>query len=93
MCSSIALNSISKFKVRVLPSVLEYIKRKNKMPKHLLFSFARLIEFYKTDMPNDDKEVMEFMKNSDTKTILANEKLWGEDLSFLSDEVEKYSER
>lgn len=93
MCSSIALNSISKFKVRVLPSVLEYIKRKNKMPKHLLFSFARLIEFYKTDMPNDDKEIMEFMKNSDTKTILANEKLWGEDLSFLSDEVEKYSER
>ena len=93
MCSSIALNSVSKFKVRVLPSVLEYIKRKNKMPKHLLFSFARLIEFYKTDMPNDDKEVMEFMKNSDTKTILANEKLWGEDLSFLSDEVEKYSER
>lgn len=93
MCSSIALNSISKFKVRVLPSVLEYIKRKNKMPKHLLFSFARLIEFYKTDMPNDDKEVMEFMKNSDTKAILANEKLWGEDLSFLSDEVEKYSER
>ena len=93
MCSSIALNSVSKFKVRVLPSVLEYIKRKNKMPKHLLFSFARLIEFYKTDMPNDDKEVMEFMKNSDTKTILANEKLWGEDLSFLSDEVEKYYER
>ncbi len=93
MCSSIALNSVSKFKVRVLPSVLEYMKRKNKMPKHLLFSFARLIEFYKTDMPNDDKEVMEFMKNSDTKTILANEKLWGEDLSFLSDEVEKYSER
>lgn len=90
MCSSIALNSVSKFKVRVLPSILEYIKRKGEMPKRLLFSFARLIEFYKTDMPNDDKDVMKFMKESDAKTILSNEKLWGEDLSYLSPEIEKY---
>ena len=90
MCSSISLNSVSKFKVRVLPSILEYIKRKGEMPKRLLFSFARLIEFYKTDMPNDDKDVMNFMKESDAKTILSNEKLWGEDLSYLAPEIEKY---
>lgn len=90
MCSSIALNSVSKFKVRVLPSITEYIKRKGEMPKRLLFSFARLIEFYKTDMPNDDKDVMKFMKESDVKTILSNEKLWGEDLSYLAPEIEKY---
>lgn len=90
MCSSIALNSVSKFKVRVLPSILEYIKRKGEMPKRLLFSFARLIEFYKTDMPNDDKDVIKFMKESDAKTILSNEKLWGEDLSYLASEIEKY---
>lgn len=90
MCSSIALNSVSKFKVRVLPSILEYIKRKGEMPKRLLFSFARLIEFYKTDMPNDDKDVMKFMKESEAKTILSNEKLWGEDLSYLASEIEKY---
>lgn len=90
MCSSIALNSVSKFKVRVLPSITEYIKRKGEMPKRLLFSFARLIEFYKTDMPNDDKDVIKFMKESDAKTILSNEKLWGEDLSYLASEIEKY---
>ncbi|MDY4213467.1 MAG: tagaturonate reductase [Eubacteriales bacterium] len=90
MCSSIALNSVSKFKVRVLPSITEYIKRKGEMPKRLLFSFARLIEFYKTDMPNDDKDVMKFMKESDAKTILSNEKLWGGDLSYLAPEIEKY---
>ena len=90
MCSSISLNSVSKFKVRVLPSILEYIKRKGEMPKRLLFSFARLIEFYKTDMPNDDKDVMKFMKESDAKTILSNEKLWGEDLTYLASEIEKY---
>lgn len=87
MCASISLNSVSKFKVRVLPSLTEYISRYGKMPEHLIFSFAKLIEFYKTDMPNDDKDVMDFMKKSDVKTILANKKLWGEDLSYLADAV------
>ncbi len=88
--SSIALNSVSKFKVRVLPSILEYIKRYNKMPNTLIFSFAKLIDFYKTDMTNDDKDVVEFMKSASVKEILSNEKLWGEDLSFLESEVLKY---
>ena len=88
--SSIALNSVSKFKVRVLPSIKEYIKRFNKMPENLIFSFAKLIEFYKTDMSNDDKEIMEFMKTASVKDILSNEKLWDEDLSYLEREVIKY---
>ena len=88
--SAIALNSVSKFKVRVLPSILEYIKRYNKMPETLLFAFAKLIDFYKTDMTNDDAAVVEFMKNHNTSEILANDSLWGQDLSFLANEVEKY---
>ena len=88
--SSIALNSVSKFKVRVLPSITEYIKRYNKIPKTLIFSFAKLIDFYRTDMTNDDKEICAFMKTAAVKEILANVKLWGEDLSYLTDEVEKY---
>ena len=88
--SSIALNSVSKFKVRVLPSILEYIKRYNKMPETLLFAFAKLIDFYKTDMTSDAPEVVEFMKNHNTAEILANADLWGEDLSPLTCEVEKY---
>ncbi|MBQ8528976.1 MAG: tagaturonate reductase [Clostridia bacterium] len=88
--SSIALNSVSKFKVRVLPSILEYIKRYNKMPETLLFAFAKLIEFYKTDMTSDAPEVVEFMKNHSTAEILKNAELWGEDLSRLTSEVEKY---
>ncbi len=88
--SSIALNSVSKFKVRVLPSILEYINRFEKMPETLVFSFAKLIDFYRTDMTNDDKEVCEFMKNATVKDILANKNLWDYDLSYLSEEVEKY---
>ena len=88
--SAIALNSVFKFKVRVLPSILEYIKRYDRMPETLLFAFAKLIEFYKTDMTNDDATVVEFMRNHNTAEILANESLWGQDLSFLTPEVEKY---
>ena len=90
MLSSIALNSVSKFKVRVLPSILEYIKRFDKMPETLLFSFAKLIDFYRTDMTNDDPEIEAFMKKATVGEILAAEKLWDEDLSFLEKEVAKY---
>ncbi len=88
--SSIALNSVSKFKVRVLPSILEYIKRYGKMPETLLFSFAKLIDFYRTDMTNDDEKITAFMKTASAKEILANNSLWGEDLTFLESEIEKY---
>ena len=87
--SAISLNSVSKFKVRVLPSILEYIKRYNKMPETLIFAFAKLIEFYKTDMPQDAPEVIEFMKTHNTREILANADFWGQDLSFLTEEIEK----
>ncbi len=89
-CASIALNSVSKFKVRVLPSLLEYIKRCGRMPEKLLFSFARLIEFYKNGEPNDDEAVMDFMKRASVEEILRNTDLWDEDLSFLADEIKKY---
>ena len=87
--SSIALNSVSKFKVRVLPSILEYNKRFGKLPETLTFSLAKLIEFYRTDMTNDDPEVVAFMKTASVDEILSNTKLWGEDLSFMADEVKK----
>jgi len=50
---SIALNSISKFQVRVLPSLLEYMKRRARAPENLAFSFAALIAFYKGKRGND----------------------------------------
>ncbi|MBC7765825.1 MAG: tagaturonate reductase, partial [Hyphomonadaceae bacterium] len=75
---SISLNAISKFKTRVLPSFFEYINRKGCLPKHLSFSLAALIAFYKgTDIQNgeligsrngvvynikDDAEVLAFFK-------------------------------
>ena len=45
MLLSITLNSVSKWKARVLPSVLEYAARKNALPTVLTFSFAALLAF------------------------------------------------
>lgn len=87
---SIALNSVSKYKVRVLPSVLQYIKDKKTEPKRLVFSLAALIAFYKTDAANDDADVMEYMKTASAADILAKTEYWGEDLSFLLPSIEKY---
>ncbi|MBP1718994.1 MAG: altronate oxidoreductase [Deltaproteobacteria bacterium] len=50
---SIALNSIPKFQVRVLPSLVEYMKRHGRVPERLALSFAALIAFYKGRRGND----------------------------------------
>ena len=87
---SIALNSVSKYQVRVLPSVLEYIKENNKEPKCLVFSLAALIAFYRTDAANDNPDVMEFMKTASVDNILSKEEYWGTDLSMLKDSINGY---
>ena len=42
----ISLNSTSKWKARVLPSLTEYVKRMGKLPPHIVFSLAAYIAFY-----------------------------------------------
>lgn len=76
---SIALNSTSKFRARVLPSITEYIDDKKELPKILTFSFAALLGFYRgTEINNgalignrdgekydikDDEYVLELFKD------------------------------
>ena len=91
MCQSIALNSVSKFKVRVLPSILDYERKYGKTPKTLMFSFGKLIEFYKRGTPNDDPIATEKMQKGTVREILADVSLWGEDLTRFACEVEGYA--
>lgn len=71
---SIALNSWSKFETRVLPSILEYIKRNGSVPQRLAFSLAATIVFYKGKRGNedialnDDAAAMELLKNAWSKS-------------------------
>ena len=44
---SIALNSVSKYRVRVLPSLLEYRTAHHRLPPALTFSLAALLAFYR----------------------------------------------
>jgi tagaturonate reductase len=43
---AISLNSVSKWRARVLPSMKAYVEKYNKLPKHIVFSFAALLAFY-----------------------------------------------
>lgn len=93
--SSIALNSISKFKVRVLPSLLQYVEIHRKLPIHLTFAFAALIRFYKgtwngEKLPVNDNEAIvndfaEIWKSNNyleiAKKVLGNENYWEKDLN------------
>jgi tagaturonate reductase len=57
---SITLNSISKFKVRVLPSILKYFETNGKLPVVTVFSLAALIRFYLGKMNNEGKYICTF---------------------------------
>ncbi len=67
---SISLNSWSKFETRVLPSILEYVKRKGEIPQKLSFSLAATIAFYKGKRGeeainlNDDAPLLELLKSA-----------------------------
>lgn len=96
--SDIALNSISKFKVRVLPSLLKYVELNQKLPVYLTFSLACTIRFYEGEwngkaLPiKDNQEIADAFKeawssnNSEkvTKEILANTEFWDQDLNQVN---------
>jgi len=86
---SISLNSVSKWKVRVLPSVLAYREKFGKLPTGLAASLGYLIKLYKSDMATDAEEIIAYMKEKSVPEILANKAFWDEDLSFMYDAVKE----
>jgi len=94
---SIALNSVSKFKARVLPSILDYHKQTGFFPDALTFSFAALLAFYRESVANDSHDVLEFFREQWQKNdivqlveaTLRNVEFWGQDLMLLPGFAEK----
>ena len=81
---SIALNSVSKWKVRVLPTILDHVKIKGHLPENLTKSMASLIDFYRSCEINDSQEVKDFFAASPSvQEILANRSFWGMDLNEI----------
>lgn len=77
----ISLNSCSKFSVRCLPSLLEFVNRKNALPEGLCFSFAAFIKFYDGKI-QDGKYIgkrgdgTEYEIKDDAEVISFFEELW-----------------
>ena len=70
---SIALNSTTKFRTRLLPTLEDYIRITGKLPQRLLFAFAALIEFHKGVRGNEKIAL------NDAPELLAHwSKLWAE---------------
>lgn len=55
---SIALNSVSKFRARVLPTLREYARRTGQLPGALTFSLAALVAFYHGEQRTDGYQGM-----------------------------------
>ncbi|MCI6997296.1 MAG: tagaturonate reductase [Eubacterium sp.] len=66
---SISLNSTSKWKARVLPSVKDYIKNTKSLPKCLTTSFALYIAFYKNGKEMTESGLTAVRPNGDSYTI------------------------
>jgi len=87
----IALNSASKWKARVMPSLTEYVRREGRLPRCLCLSLAAFVSFYHRGERDgeayplrDDPWVQEFfagLKDSGCEelahAVIHNEQLWG----------------
>lgn len=94
---SISLNSISKFRIRVVPTITGYIRNNDTVPPNLMLSLAALICFYRGSWQgnaiplNDAPEVISIIQNAwkdkdvskIVSKILSNPTLWNTDLTKL----------
>ncbi len=87
---SIALNCVSKFTVRDLPTLLEYKEKNGVYPKCLTMALSFLIYFYKNDTPDDAEAVVEKMKSSAVSEILRDRDIWQSDLSDMTELITEY---
>jgi tagaturonate reductase len=104
---SISLNSISKFKSRLLPTLIDFTKKNGKLPEYIVFSLAALIAFYKgeyrgkTINVQDDVHILQFFTDAwagfagnvepIVKKTLQNEAFWGIDLTSVKGLEERVS--
>lgn len=70
---AIALNGTTKFKTRILPSMLDYINKFNSLPKYSLFSLASTLVLYR-GIRNEEK----YSIKDEEKFIDLYSKLWSQ---------------
>lgn len=84
-------NAVESYKETILPSLLLFTHRHERTPKHLVFSLFCILQLYRLDAVSD--RYTDRLKSLTTAEILADSSLWGEDLSFLTEEITAYEAR
>ena len=82
--TSIALNSISKWRARVLPTFRDFFRANGRIPEHLTVGFSCLMHLYRTRYAElkDDAAVLSFFASGKPlKDFLSDSSVWGEDLT------------
>ena len=82
--SGIALNSISKWRARVLPTFRDYYRKYGRIPEALTVVFSYLMYLYRTQYRelSDDPAILDFLvAGGSVDDFMADEGIWGEDLS------------
>ena len=82
--TSIALNSISKWRARVLLTFRDFFAANGRIPEHLTVGFSCLMHLYRTKYAElkDDAEVLSFFASGKPlKDFLSDRTVWGEDLT------------
>lgn len=82
--TSIALNSISKWRARDLPTFRDFFAANGRIPEHLTVGFSCLMHLYRTKYAElkDDAEVLSFFASGKPlKDFLSDRTVWGEDLT------------
>jgi len=91
-----ALNSTTKFRTRLLPSLLDFVEKKQELPARIVFALAALTCFYKGEWQgsptplNDDEVHIEYFQRmwkqyaddylALAKAVLTYETLWQQNL-------------
>ncbi len=92
---SIALNSISKWKARVLPSFKDYYEKNGKIPHDLTVGFSYLMYLYQTrhaELQDDAEILADFAAKRPIADIMWDSRYWGEDLTAYKGFYEAVSE-
>lgn len=82
--TSIALNSISKWRARVLPTFRDFFAANGRIPEHLTVGFSCLMHLYRTRYAElkDGAAVLSFFASGKPlKDFLSDSSVWGEDLT------------
>ncbi|MBR4378144.1 MAG: tagaturonate reductase [Bacilli bacterium] len=95
--TSIALNSISKWKARVLPSFSDFYQKNHRIPKYFAIGFAYLISMYMNiekietkyfcHLPNrvievkDDERYLNYFNEKNVHDFLSDKSIWDIDLT------------